>query len=347
MALGDRYELTHETAPYALPIEEALQELIGDAPRDSVFTEQPFAYHAETGEARLLIKGEHRGYRDLLDGEFSGTADLVVIHHGHTLVADFKTGAGARRSSVADSWQMRTLGLAAFKSSRFGGYPVKVAHVHLEPGDYRIDATDLDDFAHDETAFQLRRIAREIKAGAAEPKPGHHCYDSWCKLRTCCPATKAALAKIDAQAAQLFPPDLLRVDSPERAKAARTAVKLAEEATRALKENLKQYLATNGAIEIADGLYYGIVESSRETIDLSVPGALDVIREAGLDAALEVSTSKAALEREIKARAPRGKGAANTRAVLGKLRELDAFKESKFTKPGEFRRDDKNSGEAA
>lgn len=348
MADGDRYELTPETAPYALPIEEALQELIGDAPRESVFTEQPIAYNPETDKARLLMKGEHRGYRDLLDGELSGTADLIVVHQSYTLVADFKTGAQARRNQVGDSWQMRTLGLGALRCGRFGGYPIRIAHVHLEPGDYRIDSTDIDDWTHDETAFELRRLVREIKAGTSEPKPGHHCSDGWCKLRSICPATKAALAKIDANAAQLFPPDMLRVDSPERAKAARTAVKLAEEATKALKANLAQYLAQHGAIEIAPGVHYGIVETRKELIELNSPEAVAIVREALGDAPLEFSTSKSAIVAAAKAQqAKRGEGVKKADDVIARLRQAGAVRESVASYPKEFSRNEKDSGEAA
>jgi hypothetical protein len=347
MAEGRTVSVSPETAPYQAPIEEALADL--GARRDNVEIEQPYAVNPLTGEARQLKKGTHRGYRDALDGEITGTADLLVFDGGEVTCGDWKTGAGARRSRVGESWQMRTLGLSVGKVS---GREVRIAHVHLEPNDYRIDMAPLDSWELDETEYELRRVVNEIKAGTAEPKPGHHCSDGWCPIRSVCPATKAALASIESNAAKLFPADMLRVDSPERAKAARTAIKLAEEALKTLRENVRQFLASNGSVEIAHGLHYGIVETRKEVVDLNSPEAVALIRAELGEAPLTFETSKTAIIAAAKAQqSKRGDGVKKAEEIFAKLRDMKAIRESVSAYPKEFRRDEQNdgsdSGEAA
>jgi hypothetical protein len=145
------------------------------------------------------------------------------------------------------------------------------------------------------------------------------------------------MAAISTEAAAMLPPNMLAVENDEQAKKARVALKLYDEVAKRLKDSLHEYVKSHGAVEIADGVFYGLVEQSREAIDLSVPGAADAVREvAGLEA-IEMSTSKAAIERStMAAQEKRGEGAAKARALYDRLREMGAVRTSSFARTEEF-----------
>lgn len=332
-------------ADFEAPLREAIAELTGG--KSEVITEQPMALEVATGRARLLPKGGHRSYGNARAGELVGTADLIALN-GTVAVSDFKTGRGARASHVSESWQMRTLALMA---RRIYDRPVEVAHIHLEPNDYRIERHRVEEWDHYGDEAELRRVVVELEGGTSVPRPGPWCTSMYCKLRTVCPATRAAMEAVSAEASRLLPPDLLTVDSPERARQARVALKLYDEAAARLKENLQAYVRTHGPVEVAPGVFYGLREQSRERIDLSVPGALAAVREAVGDSCLDIKTSKAAIERAAKgAQSKRGEGARRAQEVFATLRSLGAITTSTYEQTEEFTKntnDTDNEGEAA
>lgn len=334
-----------ETAAYVAPIIAAREELLRrvgtlDAAAPYAHVEAPIAFDCVSGRARELPAVAHRDYSAARPTEIVGTADAVLVGQS-VIVADWKTGRGARDTRTKDTWQTLFLGLA-FARSR-GLDTITIALVHLEPGDYWIDWHTLDAFDLDDIEDTIRAMYAELSAAQQTPKPGPHCSSQWCPIRASCPATSATLARVNADAAR-FLPAVNDITSPEEAARVRVGLKLVDEAAKAWKVKLEEYLRTNGAVPIGDGKYLGIVEQSRDTVAITHEHAESLRKLLGEEIALEaieVKTSRSAIEEACKARqAKRGDGARQAEQAMQMLRERGAVRTSTFTKIDEFTKKD-------
>lgn len=306
----------------------ALDELTGET-GSVLHVERKLLYSPARDAARWDDSPGRRRYARRGD-ELGGTPD-VIVHSGdgRIVIIDWKTGRGAQETPASETWQMRTLGCAVARLLTLD--EVDVALVHLEEDDYQIDRAPFAPWDLDGFRSSLLTAFARLNDIDARPRPGPWCRDSWCPIRTVCPATQAALAAIEAEAAALLPPGLV-VDSPERARSARTALKLYDEAARRLKSSLEDFVRSHGPVEIADGVLYGLVEQRREAIDLTHESAA-IVREMVGEAAIEVSTSKAAIERAAKAtQTKRGEGMERARATVERLRAAGAVRESTYAR---------------
>jgi hypothetical protein len=302
------------------------ERLYGDT---TLRAEVPLAYDVETGAGRELPGGGHRAYDTRRRTEIVGTTDVL----GENLILDWKTGTYARGTRAEDSWQLRVLALSAARA--YGWREVVVGYVHLDAGDFYLDRATLGPWELDETADELARVYAEIEADTMAPKPGAHCHEGWCPIRSACPATKAALVQIDADAASFIPTGF-QVANDDDAKRARVVLKLVDEASKRLDESLKAYVRRVGHIDLGGGRVYGIKEQSRDTVTLTRDAA-DVLVAAGAAEALEISTSKAAIQRALAAtKTKRGEAKRATDGVVETLREMGCVRTSTFERLEEF-----------
>jgi hypothetical protein len=318
------------------------------------------AFDVERLTARVLPGEYHRDYRQKRKTELAGTVDIMVIDGKRGLIRDTKTGQRAREKSARDSMQLRMLGLCSAKI--YGLDEVQIELAHLDPDHWYIEPKQSEPFVLDafdlaEIESVLRGIYDEARAAEQVPRPGAHCWEHYCDLRNGgCPVqdrTLAAIAKAAEQTA--ITPEMLAlpvIEDAETAKRARVALKMYDatvERFNVFREKLdaalKEYVRTNGAIDLGGDRFFGLLEQTKDTkIDLSVPGALDVVLEMVGKDALEYSTTKDALYRELHKQG--GKGVLKRRDnVVERLREIGAVRSTTYTKFNEFTK--KDSGEAA
>jgi hypothetical protein len=358
---GRQVKCSAEVEPYRAPLTQAIESLRAEGWH--LAAEVPVAYTPATGAARSLKKGGHRAYGDVKPHELAGTADIVGVKPGAIIVADVKTGRGAKAHEATETQQLRALAVAF--ANIYGADFADVALLHVEPNDYELDRGTLYAWDLAETADALRALAATENP---QPKPGPHCTSQWCPIRTVCPATKAAIAAIDARAEAHFPTgsiaeailvetyeergekkSRLVLRDEETAKRARLALKLYDEQAKRLREALHNTLR-KGAIEVSPGLFYGYVQNSRETVGDLTPEAVALIREQVGESALTYSSSGDAIERAAMAQQTRrGEGKRKAAEIKAALRQLGVMRRSEFSKPQEFTKQQSNDdeGEAA
>lgn len=341
---GRQHDTTPEAEAYRKPIAHALERLsdlaraIGQNDELEIKSERAIAWQAHTGKSRYVTTPSHRAYPVANRGELMGTADLIIIAPGYAMVADWKSGRGAREEAAADSWQLKMLGLALARL--LGLDSVDIALVHLEPHDFYIDRATLDIWDLDAAETSLEGLVDELERGIQEPVPGPHCRNSYCPVISTCPATRAAVTRVEEQMRTRLPM-LAEIEDDEQARAWRVGLKLVDEYVKSAKARLNDYVSARGAIELAPGLWYGVRKQTRDSIDLSKPGAVAAVLESVGPSALDYSTSKEAIERAAKAaQEKRGDGARKAAELVERLREMGAVKESTFSTPREFRRNE-------
>lgn len=340
---GREVECSAEVEPYRAPLAEASESLRREGWRLSA--EVPIAYDPRARSARVLRKGGgHRAYSDVRASEMPGTADVVGGKPGRLIIADFKTGRGAREHSAIETVQMRVLAVAFAAAYKLDS--AEVALIHVEPGDYRIDRCELFAWDLEESADQLAALMDVVDP---VPQPGAHCTSMWCPIRAVCPATIAAVERINGEAARAFPSGMLEVDDDDKAKAARVALKLYDERSEALRRSLHDYVRHRGPIDMGDGTRYGLTVQERERVSLDVDAAR-LLADHGAADAIEYRTSKEAIKRALAARYPgRGKSTQRFRDLLEELRGRGSVSTSTFERFDTFKNDTKNEdeGEAA
>lgn len=263
------------------------------------------AVDLETGEARELPQAFHRDYSAARESEVVGTLDLVEVDEdGLLIVSDYKTGRDQAQTLVAATDpQLRTYAWLAAKL--FGFDHVYAEFRHASVDGIRAESHDIAKF----DAFELDLIEQEVREDIARPRvalapqPGAHCAaDGYCPIRGTCPATAKAVAVVLEEAAAA------RVELDKAIKSEAHAALLfeqlatVEEAITVLKAVLQQYTTTR-AIELSTGKWWGPVDRAGDdelTVDAQ---ALFILRKhLGdlTDETLDISTSKAAIERAVK-----------------------------------------------
>jgi hypothetical protein len=286
--------------------------------------EVSYALDLATGAARVI--GDHRDYKAARAGEVCGTVDLVARHtDGRLRVVDWKTGREARQTRALETPQMRALGLAVARAHERA--EVLVELVHLDEDGFEIDRTTLDTFELASIAVDLHATLGPLLRGeAVEPRP-----EAWCErcpVRAACPATRAALARIDGDLAAW--PVAAELESAEQVRLVLHRLPVLRAALDALEDAARRYAATQGPVEVRPGVVWGPVEhAGRESIT-ATPEALAIVRARlgeHADKALDVSITKASLERAARA-AGGGRGAlkATIAPLLDELRAAKALR---------------------
>lgn len=315
--------------PEVAALSRGAEAFLRDHAHENRRAEVPLAYDVETGKAREMPGGKHRAYSTARASEVVGTTDILAT----ATILDWKTGRGVRSERAGESPQLRTLALAAARA--FGWREVQVGYIHLEQGDYLADLETLGAWELDEHADLLARIHDEIKTGGQVPRPGPHCHDGWCPIRSVCPATTAALAKIDAAAAAFVPASFV-VANDDDARRARVCLKLVDDARGSLERSLKDYLRQAGPLDLGNGKAYGVREATRETVELTQDGAQLVI-DAGAGDALEFGTSAEAIGRALAVTmTARGEATRAKKALIERLREVGCVRSTSYERFEEF-----------
>lgn len=270
------------------------------------------------------------------EGFIHGTIDLVECIAGEWFIEDWKTGA---RSGELDPRQDPQLSTYALMASRaFGATRLGVVILHADEHGVSPDQHLLDAFDLGVARAALLRDLAETDSGKP-PRPGRHCATQYCPIVAECPATQRALAEVQAAVEAQLPMELLAPDAPPEAAAReRVGIKALERALEFHRAALHAWVDANGSIEIAPGVRFGKIErDGNERIEAETPGTVAAVRELlgpmAADVALEVSTSKAAIERGARVRAKElgdtGKGALKriTEPVLERLRSLGAIRQ--------------------
>lgn len=285
---------------------------IGSLIRDgwALWAEVPFAYDAISGKARILASRGHRDYMAAAPTEFASTADIVAVRRGEVRVEDWKTGRKRRYDGV--SWQLRCGGLALARL--VGADSVGVSMLYVDEDGVFDDAAELDCWALDETSAALRSLWHRIQEGPVPPVPGAYCAEHFCRGLGHCAATRAALAEMRDSAA-------VRIASLEDAARVWAMLSAAEGALKAAKAQIRDMAAKSGGIPLQNGRRLVVVQQERESIRLDEDSAA-MVREAGAADALELSTTKAALERTL------AKPAA--RQLVARLRDAGAVRVSRY-----------------
>lgn len=295
-----------------------------------------------TGQSRMLTSTDRAEPHEVYaraDVAFWRTDGVFVIR-------DWKTGERARQERPRDMAQLRVLALA-FAGSHRATLHVEIAHV----GECGIEIVGDDLTAEDlrETEGVLLDLEDRL-AQPAEPRQGPWCERGYCPMRATCPATLEALASVDRELT-VWP---LRgpLAGPEHAAFLRhrlPALKAwIEERERAIEAEAKRApLPVPGK----EGMFWGPIEHpGREKIKLSPEAKETLVAELPLThhLAIEESTSKASIERAIRAQVlkvhggqklPRGAAKQLTDKVFRLLREEGAIvKGAKYVRYQEFKK---------
>jgi hypothetical protein len=290
-------------------------------------------YDVAADTARVLPEALERD--QIPEGHIHGTVDLVERIHGEWVISDWKTGGRSGELDVMSDPQLRTYALMVARA--FGAPRVGVVIIHVDEHGVVPDQHMLDGFELHVARAALRADLALVEAGGP-PRPGRHCASKYCPIVAECPATLRALAEVQSSVDAQLPMQLLPLDAlPEQAARVRVGIRAVEKQLAYYQAALEAWVDANGSVEIAPGVRYGKIErDGNERIDAEQPGAVAAVRELlgeQADLALEVSTSKAAIERAARARAKAlgdtAKGAIkrHTDPVLDRLRSIGAIRQ--------------------
>ncbi len=316
------------STPLARELAESLEGLTDRLP------EQPYAYDVKTGRARRLVKAGHRSYVQASDDELTGTADLVYTSRdGRRVVRDYKSGDDGRWLDPKTNMQLRFLALAVARSEGLDEIDVEITGLTSMSGADSTPPATFDVFHLAEIAAEVADIYKASTSAETVPRSGQHCR--WCPIREVCPETAKALAKIAMTPGPAFPMAVAsasEISGAEHAAFIKRARAVYEDALDAASRAADDWIRDNGPIPWGEGVWYGLVEKSRETIALTPEATEFLQREAPAALTVEVSTSKSAIAKAI--------GRRESLHVLDHLRELGAVKTSKWVQNDKFRKSD-------
>ena len=252
--------------------------------------EVAFAFDIATGKGRELpSKDGHRDYSDCKPTEIPGTADLVYMAHdaeGPFACVDDWKWSGFHGDDLRAEGQLS--GLALMVSKAWGVDRVRARALRISD-----DGVDDTSEVYWLDVFELARIEADICAYAeavanAKPNPGPWCSDRWCPAIADCPATKAVLPQLIPATALVRDYRLsTTLESPEHAAWTLAAVEMVDEATKIIRQKLRDYADANGGIPLADGKVWAGAEVVTEKVDITKPGAEEELRAMGLEKAFE------------------------------------------------------------
>lgn len=324
-----------------MPAEESL-ELVAPEHREScaeidlvnlaadlrLAAEVTLVYHPPTDTARILGQGLRRDYREVAEDEVPMTLDLVGVNLERRAgtVKDYKSG-WLRVTEAQSNWQI--LGGALALARVYDLRRVDGELIFVRPGQpVRRDAAEFTSFDFLAAAAELREAhGRAVSDRAAhargehvEPTEGPHCRH--CPSAWSCPAKVGLIraAMSGELAASIVPADAARMRPRIK-----EAIKLLQAAdaqvvARAAAEPIRVERHDDGT----ETWLGEVIGEGNRKIDakIGIPVAAAELKVKPEDAAafieqvakIEITQSK--LEDAVKARVPRGQGAATLRRVL-------------------------------
>lgn len=265
--------------------------------------EVAYAYDPVKDAARKIGVSMSRKY-EVEPGEIAGTIDaLALMEDGTAVVVDWKTGQdfGHFVADAEDNWQLKLYALAVSRAHKVDN--VTVAVVRVTPDEVRTTTHTLDAMDLDLVASHVQALVKAVPASV--PAPGLHCKR--CKVVAACPATATATAAL----APVQPVEI-KITTAEQATAALVRLRQVQAACEQVEAMLKAYAINNDGIPLPGGKKWVKTSVDRESISLSgqdMAMGVGLICEAGCEDALEskTTTSKAAIERSLKAKGLKGK----------------------------------------
>lgn len=316
------------------------------------WSEAAFAFEPSTGKARHA-----RDRRDKTPTEIFGAADLVFLRvDGKLVVRDWKTGRRAADKRPSETRQLRFLALAA--AQVHGADSVRVELAFVDDEAVELVGEDLDALDLGAIDGEIAELVERLEAPPV-PNPGPWCERNYCPIRSVCPATLDALAKVDADLARF--PLGAPFESAEHAAYVRHRLPVLRAALDAIDTQIEAYALRTGPLPVegSPGKVWGPRQmQGHERIVVTPTAIAIVVEKLGADAAnvaIEISRSmsKASLERGVRALlGPEGmrKRGALKLALEPLLEELRAAKVIKrgppFTKFETFKKADDEGSEA-
>jgi len=248
--------------------------------------------------------------------------------------------------------QLRFVGLAAALERGVDVVCVELALVEEDEG-VEIVGEDLDALELGAVEGELLELVERLEA-PPEPRPGPWCVQHFCPIRAVCPATLAALARVEENLERW--PLTGEFTSAEHAAHSRHRIAVLRDLLDARAQEIEAFALHHGPLPVEGrpGVLWGPREyDGRERIEATSEAIAIVearLGAASAQIAIERSISKASPERAVNAElAPAGTAKRGARrALLGRLLdELGAVKAVKrrprFTRFEEFRRPAKES----
>lgn len=266
-------------------------------------SEAAYAYDPRTDTARKLDAKNRDYITDQI--EIAGTVDAVRILGKKATVVDWKTGQdfAGLTADAADNWQLRLYALCVSRCHAVS--EVTIAIVRITPDGVSHTEYTLDELELDAVASEV--AALHAAAATSQPNPGAHCKR--CRAVAVCPTTakaQEALAPVDVA------PVALKV-TQDNAAALLLRLRQVQAACEVVEAELKRYVIENNAgIDLGNGKKWVRQSVDRESVSLTGAdraAGMAALEAFGVGDAVEVkyATSKAAIERSMKAQGLKGK----------------------------------------
>lgn len=317
-------------------------------------SEIALAFDCETGAVRELGRGRGRAYGDVKPSEIPATLDVVriAVVDGRRigLVVDWKTGWTMRGKKVSGNWQLDFGALLVMRAFECDEVHVQLIHVGelVKPWTSRAMLTSSDtDILADEVmelyqrALPLRRAAEEngqIPA-RANFRMGEWC--TYCPAKRFCPPQTTLIRAVASgdefdQLMRITPiPDGALAEAWRRLGFAKKLLAMLETAIKAAAsdhmidlgedaQGLHHWLGpvvVEGKEMLAGDVVYNAIIDAASSGALVLDGPAEELADGIAEAATKLVATKKDLEAAIRAVSPRGKGAANLRAILELVRD--------------------------
>lgn len=309
--------------------------------------ETAMAYDALEDRARIIGYDVGRNYGELADGEIPGTIDVLgLTEDGEgVVVGDYKSGRLAV-PPPKKNWQLKIGAVAAAR--KFGRRYAVLMIIHTPEGskpwvEYgRLDAFELDEAAEQlrELVLQRRQLVKAfLQRGFAglgtSIVRGPEC--TYCQSFAFCPAQTSHVRAVLGDPLA-FQRELVTLISSEQVGLAKVAFDELKALVKHLEEQIKG-CATQRPATLPDGRFYGPVQQPDDELDAGVvlrvmdgwlpelvAGDVDKVRRL-LRTAVEMSASKASIERALQEIAPRGALASMKREAFARIKAAGGVKE--------------------
>jgi len=322
IATGDTSALSPEEMDLYLHWLDNMASHVGG----EAFMEESFAYNPVTGDVILPEKVGH-DYVNLPEGYVPMTVDAFYIGpNGELTVVDWKTGRHAV-TPAKDNAQLTAAALTL--ATLYQVDTVKAGIGYVRTGKY--DWVELN--ALDMQEFRETLKATLAALPTAQATPGTHCRELYCPMLGQCPATSAAMAQMTKLPIVYTPSAIQNAD---HARYQYEVLRTVQAATASAWGALRLWAEQNGPVPLEGGKAWGSHTVRRESIDMT-PEAVAALRSIlgeHADTALEISSSKAAIERAARLVSKESGGTIKgiKETVLSALSNVGAVKVSESTK---------------
>lgn len=210
------------------------------------------------------------------------TADTIVVR-----VLDWKSGFRARDHLTAARRNFQMAYLAAMAAQRWGADGAILEIIFVRPDGVWRDVHPTSGYVD---AFDLAALRKKVGVlhrhvldtedeEALAPKRGPWCSDMFCPQFGRCPVTQGLLAKVDHNVAQLKIPLVTHdVMGPDHAREVYHVLRAAKARMAEVWSALRGWTDEMGPIPVRPGIAWGRRVTTQEKIDLSKPGAVDLLK---------------------------------------------------------------------